>query len=454
MTSWVRLIRRQAISSGREASILEFDAIVIGGGIAGIEAALDLANQDFQVLMVDSDYSIGGKMIALSKVFPTLDCSSCITTPKMSEVAHHDNITVFSYTEVKSLNEKDGGIEAVLIRKPRYVIEDDCTGCMLCEYACPVDVPHEFEGGLGVRKAISVPFANAIPQIAVLNLDECILCGACEKVCPTGAIDFLQEPEEVTINAGTAIIATGFKMVEVEPKKEYGAGKLPNVLSALQMERLLAPHGPYGRVLRPSDGKIPDNIAYIQCAGSRDKTWGVPYCSRVCCMYTIKQTMLLSGALPLADITSYYMDIRAFGKGYEQFYQTAKAMGIQFIKGKVAKITEDEDHNPIIRVEMIEESGQVVEQQFDLVVLSLGMQPGWNPEGVIPLKIDDEGYIESVDPKIAPGVTSMNGVFVCGAAAGPKDIVDTIVEAGAAAMNASVHLHKMGYPRQLAAMET
>jgi len=426
---------------------LDFDAVVIGGGIAGIEAALDLADQGFKILMVERDYSIGGKMIALSKVFPTLDCSSCITTPKMSAVAHHDNITVFSYTEVKSLQNKDVGVEAVLVRKPRYVVEEDCTGCMLCEYACPVDVPHEFEGYLGARKAISVPFANAIPQIAVLNLDECILCGACEKACPTGAIDFLQEPVEVTVNAGAAIIATGYSMVEVEPKKEYGSGKLKNVLSALTMERLLAPHGPYGRVLRPSDGRIPDNIAYIQCAGSRDKTWGVPYCSRVCCMYTIKQTMLLSGALPLADITSYYMDIRAFGKGYEQFYQNAKAMGIQFIKGKVAKITEDEDHNPIIRVEMLEDDGSVVEQKYDLVILSLGMQPGWIPEGIIPVKIDDENYIESVEPKIAPGLTSMDGVYVCGAAAGPKDIVDSIVEAGAAAMKASMHLKKLGYPR-------
>ena len=430
---------------------MEFDAIVIGGGIAGIEAALDLADQDFKVLMIESDYSIGGKMIALSKVFPTLDCSSCITTPKMSAVAHHDNITVFTYTDVSSLKEKDGGLEAVLVRKPRYVDEEACTGCMLCEYACPVDVPHEFEGGLGVRKAISVPFANAIPQIAVLNLDECILCGACEKACPTGAVDFLQEPVEITVNAGTAIIATGYSMVGVEPKKQYGGGRLPNVLSALQMERLLAPHGPYGKVLRPSDGKIPDNIAYIQCAGSRDKTWGVEYCSRVCCMYTIKQTMLLSGALPLADITSFYMDIRAFGKGYEQFYQNAKAMGIQFIKGKVAKITDDEEHNPILRVEMIEDKGQVVEQKFDLVILSLGMLPAWDPSGVIPVKIDHEGFVESVDPKAEPGVTSMEGVYVCGAASGPKDIVDTIVEAGAAAMKASKHLHKMGYPRVPAA---
>ena len=428
---------------------LEFDAIVIGGGITGIEAALDLGDQGFKVLLVDRDYSIGGKMIALSKVFPTLDCSSCITTPKMSAVDHHDNITTYTYTELKSLKETNGEIEAVLIRKPRYLIEEDCTGCRLCEFACPVEVPHEFEAGFGARRAICVPFTNAIPQVAVLNLDECIACGKCEKVCPTNCIDFAQEPEEITIHAGAAIIATGYKQVEVEPKAEYGAGKFPNVISGLDAERLLAPHGPYGRVLRPSDGKIPDNIAFIQCAGSRDKTWGVEYCSRVCCMYTIKQAMLLSGALPLADITSFYMDIRAFGKGYEQFYQNAKVMGIQFIKGKVARITEDEEHNLILRFENIEGTGAPVERKFDLVVLSLGLLPDWDPDGIMKIQKDSEGFIEMAEPKIAPGLTNMNGVFVAGAAAGPKDIVDSIVEAGSAAMKASMHLVEHGYCKEV-----
>ncbi|HIC88669.1 MAG TPA: CoB--CoM heterodisulfide reductase iron-sulfur subunit A family protein, partial [Anaerolineae bacterium] len=320
--------------------IMDVDVLVIGGGIAGLQSALDLADQGFQVLLVERQPSIGGTMIALSKVFPTLDCASCITTPKMAAVAHHENITMFTYTEVESVRKVGDKLKVLVTRKPRYVDESKCTGCRVCEFACPVDLPHEFEGNLGARKAIYVPFGTAIPQKAILDLEHCILCGKCERACPAQAIDFLQEPEQITVTARAVILATGFKLTPMAAKREYHAEEYPNVISALQMERLLAPNGPYGRVLRPSDGKIPDNIAYIQCAGSRDKSLGVPYCSRVCCMYAIKQAMLLSGALPLADITIYYMDIRAFGKGYEQFFQTARAMGIHFVKGKVARIEE------------------------------------------------------------------------------------------------------------------
>jgi len=250
----------------------------------------------------------------------------------MAAVAHHDNITVFTYSEIASLQRTDEGFAAEVIRKPRFVDEDTCTGCTLCEQACPVDLPHEFEGGLGVRKAIYVPFANAIPQVAVLDLENCIACGACEKVCPPQAVNFAQQPVEVNATTQAVVLASGCETTPGGAKKEYGGGQFKNVLGALQMERILAPHDPYDGVLRPSDGKVPDNIAYVQCAGSRDQTLGVPYCSRVCCMYAIKQAMLLSGAVHRADITIYYMDIRAFGKGYEQFYQTAKVMGIQFVR--------------------------------------------------------------------------------------------------------------------------
>lgn len=419
---------------------MEVDAIVIGGGIAGLQASLDLGDVGFNVLLVEREPSIGGKMIALSKVFPTLDCASCITTPKMAAVAHHDNITVFTYSEIESLQRNDEGFEARVIRKPRFVDEDACTGCSLCEQACPVDLPHEFEGELGARKAIYVPFANAIPQVAVLDLENCIACGACEKACPPKAIDFAQEPAEINVTAHTVVVASGCETTSVAAKQEYGGGQLKNVLSALQMERILAPHGPYGRVLRPSDGKVPDNIAYVQCAGSRDRTLGVPYCSRVCCMYAIKQAMLLSGAIPLADITIYYMDIRAFGKGYEQFYQTAKAMGIQFVKGKVARIDEQPDSNLIVKVEHVEENGRIAENNHDLVVLSVGLLPGWDPEGVLAVQTDDDGFILSPQQKIDPTVTTMEGVFSAGTAIGPKDIVDSIAEASAAAMKAALYL--------------
>ena len=417
--------------------------MVIGGGITGMQASLDLGDLGFKVLLVEREPSIGGKMIALSKVFPTLDCASCITTPKMSAVAHHDNITTFTYTEVESLVRNGDGFEATLIRKPRFVDEAACTGCSLCEYACPVDVPHEFEGALGARKAIYVPFANAIPQVALLDLENCIACGACEKVCPPKAVDFSQEPTEINVTAGAAVLASGCETTPISAKEEYGGGRHKNVISALQMERLLAPHGPYGRVLRPSDGKEPDSIAYVQCAGSRDRTLGVPYCSRVCCMYAIKQAMLLSGAVPLADITIYYMDIRAFGKGYEQFYQNAKAMGVQFVKGKVAGITEQPDGDMVLRVEHIEE-GRIAENTHDLVVLSVGIVPGWRPETVVAVETDDDGFLSSPQPKTDPTLTTLDGVFAAGTAVGPKDIVDSIAEASAAAMKAAVYLKANG----------
>ncbi len=418
------------------------DVLIIGGGIAGMQSAIDLANQDFKVVIVEKEPSIGGKMIALSKVFPTLDCSSCICTPRMAEVAHHENITIYTYTEIDGIQREDSHIEVEFRQKPRYVNESDCTGCRLCEYACPIQFPDEFDEQLGVRKAVYVPFSNAIPQVALIDIDHCILCGLCEKECPTNAIDFLQEPVKHTIQVGAIILTTGYQLTPSDAKKEYGRGQLKNVLSPLQVERLLAPHGPYGRVLRPSDGKVPDSVAYVQCAGSRDLTQGVSYCSRVCCMYAIKQAMLLSGALPMVDVTIYYMDIRAFGKGFEEFYQNAKAMGIEFVKSKVAKITEDEDENPMVRIEVIEEDGRVEERKHDMVVLSLGMRPEWHGEGLMDLQSEEDQFVHTPQAKLAPCRTEQEGIFVAGTAAGPKDIPDSIIEAGAAAMEAANYLYQ------------
>ncbi|HAA03064.1 MAG TPA: 4Fe-4S ferredoxin, partial [Syntrophobacteraceae bacterium] len=286
-------------------------------------------------------------------------------------------------------------------------------------------------------------FSNAIPQIALLDVDHCTLCGKCEKVCPAGAVDYFQQPEDFVIAARAVILATGFETTPLQDKQQYGMGQIPNVITALQMERLLAPHGPYNRVLRPSDGMEPDSIGFVLCAGSRDKSMGVSYCSRVCCMYSIKQAMLLSGSLPLADISIYYMDIRAFGKGYEQFYQNAMAMGIQFVKGKVATIAAGEDGKVRLRYEAQEAGGGVSVAEHDLVVLSLGMVPGWDPAAACSIATAPDGFIRTVSPKLAPTLTDTQGVFVAGAAAGPKDIVDTIVEAGAAAMEASRYLHSL-----------
>jgi len=419
---------------------LEFDALVLGGGIAGLQAALDLADQDFTVAVIEKDVSIGGKMIRLSKVFPTLDCASCITTPKMAAAAHHEKISIFTDSDLHTLQRQNGDLTATVTRRPRYVDLDKCIGCRQCEYGCPVYVPDEEQGGFTMRKAIHIPFSNAIPQIATLDVENCTLCGKCAKVCPTDAVDYFQQPETFTIKAKTAVMATGFNLTPIDQKKEYGQGQVANVITSLQMERLLAPHGPYQRVLRPSDGKEPESIAYVQCAGSRDKSLGISYCSRVCCMYAIKQAMLISGALPLADITIYYMDIRAFGKGYEQFYQNAKAMGIEFVKGKIAAVSQAGDQNVALKYEAQEEDGRLATREHDLVVLSLGMVPEWNPAGVCGLPTGTDAFIKCAMPQTAPARTEMEGVFVAGVAAGPKDIVDTIAEAGAAAMEASNYL--------------
>lgn len=419
----------------------KFDALVLGGGIAGLEAALDLADQGFKVAVVEQDASIGGKMIRLSKVFPTLDCSSCITTPKMAAAAHHENITLFTFCRLQSLSKSgEKGFSALVTQKPRYIDPSKCIGCRQCEYACPVYVPDPEQGGFSARKAVYVPFSNAIPQIALIDTQNCILCGKCEKVCPAHAVDYFQQPDDFVIEADAAIVATGFEMIPVEGIHQYGEGKIENVITALQMERLLAPHGPYNRVLRPSDGMEPDSVAFIQCAGSRDKSMGISYCSRVCCMYAIKQAMLLSGSLPLADITIYYMDIRAFGKGYEQFFQNAMAMGVQFVKAKVASIDQGENGKVAVRFESQEAGAGATTAEHDLVVLSLGLVPGWSPEDQCPVSEAKDGFIRTISPKLAPTLTDTKGIFVAGAAAGPKDIVDTIVEAGAAAMEASKYL--------------
>jgi heterodisulfide reductase subunit A len=425
----------------RRMDDLRIDALVIGGGIAGMQSALDLADQGFQVALVEREPSIGGRMITLSKVFPTLDCCSCITTPKMSAVAHHPNIHLFTYCEVQSMQEHGSGFNVSILQKPRYVDVTKCTGCRQCEYECPITVPNPFDRNLGAYRAIRVPFSTAVPQKAVLDPEYCLWCGKCEQACPVEAVDFTQQPTTFNIETVSIIMATGFDLTPLETKKEYGAGKLHNVIDPLMMERFLAPTGPYGRVLRPGDGKEPASIAYVQCAGSRDETLGIPYCSRVCCMYAIKQAMLLNGALPLADITIYYMDIRTFGKGYEQFYQNAKAMGVEFVRGKVALIKEDAGQNPIVKVEMTD-TGEIVERTYDLVVLSQGIIPASHPTVSLPLGPD--GFISVPAPNSAPCVTGRPGIFVTGTATSPMDIVDSIISASAAAAEASAYIRENG----------
>ena len=419
-----------------------YDGLVLGGGIAGMQAALDLAGQGFDVLLVERAPSIGGVMVGLNKVFPTLDCSSCICTPRMAEVAHHERITLLTYTELDEIRPSENGYDVKLTKKPRYVVEENCIGCSKCEFACLPLAPNDFDFGLGARPAIYIPHGNAIPQVAVLDPEYCIFDGNCAKVCPTDCIDFTQMPETLHVQVGAVVVATGLKLTPIGAKKEYGGGRYRNVLNPLAMERMQSSNGPFGRTLRPSDGKIPSSVAYVQCAGSRDKSIGVPYCSRVCCMYALKQAIMIKHERHETTVTIYHMDIRAFGKGYEQFYRRALAEGVRVIKAKVGRITEEVNHDLTLRVELIDEGGRVADVQHDLVVLSLGLVPGWCPDGKLPIQIDEDGFYAVPQMAARPANSSREGIFVAGVATGPKDIPDAIIEAGAAAMEAAMYLDR------------
>ncbi len=425
-----------------EQKVKTFDALVIGGGISGQEASLSLANMGLKVLLVEKDYSIGGKMIHLSKVFPTLDCAACIATPKISETARHSNITIFTYSEVKDIEKIDKEYTANVIKKTRYVKEEPCTGCQECENVCPVIVKDEYQYNLVARKAIFVPFSLANPRIAAIDIDNCILCGACEKVCPADAIDFTMHPEEIPIKVKVIIIATGFNLFDAKNKPQYGYEEYKNVINGMEMERQLVPTRPFNNVLRPLDGRVPDNIAYVLCTGSRDKSVGNQICSQVCCMYSVKQAQLLMGALPMADVTIYYINIRAFGKGFCEFYQQAKSMGVEFMKGKVGKITEKENGNLIVRYEDILE-GKVKEAEHDLVILSVGILPNTDVLNMFKnerVELDEFNFVKQIDEFARPAKTSMEGIFVAGTSAAPLDIPDSILSAGAAASEAAGHI--------------
>ncbi|MBN1626562.1 MAG: CoB--CoM heterodisulfide reductase iron-sulfur subunit A family protein [Deltaproteobacteria bacterium] len=430
----------------------DYDVIIVGGGIAGMQASLDLADQGFKVAIMESDASIGGKMIRLDKVFPTLDCASCITTPKMAAVAHHRNISIITMCDLQSVEKSNGLFKTKFIQRPRYVNTHLCIGCRQCEYACPVLVPDEEQRGLSARKAIYIPFSNAIPQIALLDVESCTLCGKCSRVCPTHAVDYFQQPESLELKAKAVILATGYQLLEEFPKRAYGeAADNPNVINALHLERIIAPTGPYMRILRPGDGKEPEKLAFILCAGSRDETLGVPYCSRVCCMYSIKNALLIRHELPNIQISIFYIDLRAFGKNYEQFLRKAKEEGIRFVKAKPTIKVSTPGQGVILRYEDQEGTEGMAEEEFDLAVLSLAVIPAWSPEGRVAVAMDEYGFMAPDSPKAAPTLTEMEGVFIAGMASGPKDIVDTIIEAGAAAMEASDYIKKLDKDISLAA---
>ncbi|MBN1258046.1 MAG: CoB--CoM heterodisulfide reductase iron-sulfur subunit A family protein [Planctomycetes bacterium] len=415
--------------------------LVIGAGIAGIQASLDLADAGFEVYLVEKEPSIGGKMAKLSRTFPTEDCSACILSPKMADVGNHPNINLYTYSEVKDISGFLGNFEVTVTKKPRYVDKNKCVACGECEEKCPVKVPDEFEEGLTTRKAIYIPFNFAVPYKNLIDDKVCLrltkggeTCGLCQKVCAAEAINFNDQAEEIKFTVDTIIVATGYDTYDAREKKVYGYGKYKNVITALEMERFLA-HAAEGEALRD----LGKRIAFIQCVGSRDEQIGREYCSRVCCMYAAKLAQLLKRSDPKKDIYIFYTDMRTYGKGFEEYYKRAQREGVKFIRGRPAELMENPETQKVILKTEDTLTRQLIETEFDTVVLSVGMQPNSGAEQIasqLRLARGTDGFFQEAHPKFKPVDTLSDGIFLAGTAQGPKDIPDSVAQGSAAAARA------------------
>ncbi len=420
-------------------------ALVIGGGIAGIQTALDIADAGFEVDIVETKPTIGGKMAQIDKTFPTLDCAACILTPKMVDVAQHEKIKIYSYSEVVDIKGFVGNFDVTIKKKARYVKEDVCTGCGLCTEKCPQKkVPNEFNLGMDNRRAIYIPFAQAVPKVATIDPNYCTMlktgkCGVCSKVCTAKAIDYEQKDEFVSQKYGAIVAATGFNPISMEKFDEFAYSQSKDVITSLEFERLMNAAGPTaGKLLRPSDGKHPEKIVFVQCVGSRCSACaekGKEYCSKICCMYTAKHAMLTRDKYPDTDVTVFYIDVRTPGKNFDEFYRRAvEEYGVHYIKGMVGKISPEGDKLLVRASDLL--ANKQINMEADLVVLAAAIEPDKSARPLATMltaSMDTNDFFTEAHPKLRPVESPTAGVFLSGCCQGPKDIPETVSQAGAAA---------------------
>lgn len=417
--------------------------LVMGGGIGGIQASLDLANSGFQVYLTEKKPAIGGTKAQLDKTFPTNDCAMCILAPKLVEVARHPNIEVITNADLEKVEGKAGDFRVILSKRPKYVDEDRCTGCGSCSLKCPVEIPDEYNAGMSGIKNIHIPFAQAVPAVAIINREKCLYftkgkCRICDKVCEAKAVDFEQKSVKLKLRVGSIILTPGFRTFDPQEKRsEYGYKRFTNVITSIEFERLICASGPtFGEILRLSDHQPPKRIAFIQCVGSRDDAIGNDYCSAVCCMYATKHAVIAREHLPGAYFQIFFLDVRTFGKGSEEYYEKTRKEGTEYTRCRISGIEETLDSN--LNIEYVDENGQMKNKEFDLVVLSVGMEPPEDIEKIARiLNIQLNRYNFCATPALSPLETGKEGIYVAGAFSGPKDIPDTIAGASGAAALAS-----------------
>jgi heterodisulfide reductase subunit A len=425
-------------------------ALVVGGGVAGIQASLDLAESGYQVYLVEKEASIGGRMAQIDKTFPTMDCSICILAPKMSEVGRHPNIELMTLSEVESVDGYIGNFRVRVRRRPRYVSKE-CTYCGDCAKGCPQHAPNEFDCGLSTRKAIYSPFAQAVPATYLIDMSLClnkhgiVACDRCSQACQHKCIDFSQQEEFLDLEVGTIIVCTGSDVYDPSSLTELGYQRFPNVITSLEFERLINAGGPTaGHLIRPSDKKVPKTVAFLQCIGSRSKRSN-PYCSNICCMNTIKDALLIREHWPDTKIYVFYIDIRAFGKGFEDLLQRARREGVIFIRGIPGEILQDDRTGNLKLIGENTLLSKLYQYDMDMAILSVGIEPRKDSAVVkrlLSLPSVADGFFMEAHPKLRPVDTPTGGIFLAGCAEGPKDIKDSVTQASAAASRANILMSK------------